>query len=208
MSHNIMKKTLKIYQFKLTLKYIKPVIWRRIQVPENYSFWALHVAIQDSMGWLDYHLHNFNMFKPATRKMVNITFPDEDYRAFNSKNLSSHREKIAQYFSMDNRNAEYIYDFGDNWEHLVRLEKILPAKEGTQYPLCIGGKRACPPEDCGSIPGYENLLKILSNPKHPEYTSMLKWLGGKFDPEHFDCKEVVFDDPDERWKFATSSLTE
>lgn len=83
-------------------------------MPENYSFWGLHVAIQDSMGWQDYHLHNFNMFKPATGKMVNITFPDEDYRAFNSKNLSSHREKIAKYCSMDNRDADYIYDFRGN----------------------------------------------------------------------------------------------
>jgi hypothetical protein len=205
---NVMKNALRVYQFKITLEDIKPQIWRRIQVPENYSFWALHVAIQDSMGWQDYHLHNFSMLKPATGKMVNITFSDEDYRAFNRSNLSCHREKIAKYFSVENRDADYIYDFGDNWEHSIMLEKILPVKEGTKYPLCTGGKRACPPEDCGGVPGYNDLLKILSNPRHPEYKSMLIWVGGKFDPEHFDPKEVVFDDTDERWEFATGSHTE
>ncbi|MCK9266191.1 plasmid pRiA4b ORF-3 family protein [bacterium] len=74
--------------------------------------------------------------------------------------------------------------------------------------MCTGGKRACPPEDCGGIFGYENLLKILSNPKHPEYKSILSWVGGKFDPEYFNFKEVVFDDHDERWDFAPSSQTE
>ena len=196
-----------IYQFKITLKGIKPAIWRRIQVPENYSFWALHVAIQDSMGWQDYHLHNFSMLKPATGKMVNITFPDEDYRVFENKNLSCHREKIAKYFFMDNRDAYYIYDFGDDWEHSIKLEKILPAKEGIGYPLCTGGKRACPPEDCGGVFRYEMFLKILSNNKHQEYESMLSWVGGKFDPEYFNFKEVVFDNTDERWKFAINSHT-
>jgi len=78
------------------------------------------------------------------------------------------------------------------------LEKILPVKEGSKYPLCIGGKRACPLEDCGSVPGYEDLLKTLSNPKHSEYESMLSWVGDKFDPKHFGCKEVIFDDPDKQ----------
>jgi len=200
-----MKNTLKVYQFKITLEDIKPAIWRRIQVPEDYTFWALHVAIQDSMGWSDSHLHGFRMIKPETGLKVNIGLPDE---SLSLKILPGQTEKIAKYFSMENRDADYIYDFGDNWEHSIRLEKILPAKEGVKYPLCTGGKRSCPPEDCGSVPGYEDILKILSNPKHPEYESMLKWVGGDFDPEHFDRKKIVFDDPDERWKLTNSRQTE
>lgn len=200
-----MKNTLKVYQFKITLKDIKPEIWRRIQVPEDYTFWALHVAIQDSMGWSDSHMHGFRMIESATGLEVNIGLPDE---GSNIVILPGRTEKIAKYFSLENPDADYIYDFGDNWEHSIRMEKILPAKKGTKYPLCAGGKRACPPEDCGSVPGYEDLLNILSNPKHPEYESMLKWVGGKFDPEHFDRKEIVFDNPEERWKLANSRQTE
>ncbi len=111
-------------------------------------------------------------------------------------------KKIADYFSMANRTASYDYDFGDNWEHKIQLEKILPRDKGVTYPICIKGKRACPPEDCGGIWGYAELLEIIANPNHEEYEGMFGWLGGEFDPEHFDVKEVSFDDPDKRLKMA------
>jgi len=82
------------------------------------------------------------------------------------------------------------------------VEKILPRDKNIDYPICIAGKRACPPEDCGGIGGYENLLEIISDPDHEEYEEMMEWLGGEFDPEHFDAKEVSFDDPDKRRKIA------
>jgi hypothetical protein len=116
--------------------------------------------------------------------------------------LPEWKQKIANYFSMENRMAEYVYDFGDNWEHTVKLEKILPRDENTNYPICIKGKRACPPEDCGGIWGYEELLDIISDKNHEEYEEMMKWLGGEFDPEYFDVEEVSFDDPDKRRKIA------
>ena len=104
--------------------------------------------------------------------------------------------------SPENRLADYTYDFGDNWEHTVELEEILPRDKDVEYPRCIAGERACPPEDCGGIWGYEDLLQIISDPEHEEYEAMLEWIGGEFDPEHFDAKEVVFDDPEERRKIA------
>ena len=94
--------------------------------------------------------------------------------------------------------AKYIYDFGDNWEHKVVLEKILPREKNVNYPRCIGGKRACPPEDCGGVWGYKNLLEALEDPKHPQYEELLDWFGEDFDLEHFDCSEVHFDDPARR----------
>lgn len=84
----------------------------------------------------------------------------------------------------------YEYDFGDGWEHKIRIEKILPAEKGKRYPVCLAGKRACPPEDCGGPPGYERLLEVLRDPKHEEYEETLEWLGGPFDPEAFDVNEV------------------
>jgi len=193
------KKFNQVYQFKITLKGVRPPIWRRIQVAETYTFWDLHVAIQDVMGWLDYHLHEFEMVNPSTDLKVNIGSPDED---FGREVLPEWKQKIADYFSMENRSADYVYDFGDNWEHKIQLEKILPREKNINYPICIKGKRACPPEDCGGIWGYEDFLEIITDPNHEEYEEMLEWVGGEFDPEHFDVKEVHFDDPDKRRKIA------
>jgi len=193
------KKFDQVYQFKITLRDIKPPIWRRIQVPETYTFWDLHVAIQDAMGWSDYHLYEFEMVDPSTGLKVNIGIPDED---FGREILPGWKQKIADYFSVENRSADYTYDFGDNWEHIIKLEKILPRDKNIDYPICIAGKRACPPEDCGGIWGYENFLEIINDPDNEEYEDMIEWVGGEFDPEHFDVKEVSFDDPDKRRRIA------
>jgi len=124
-------------------------------------------------------------------------------RSFLGKKLfSEHHQKIADWFSMENRIANYTYDFGDNWEHKIQLEKILPWDKNIEYPACIAGKRACPPEDCGGIWGYKEFLEAINNPDHEEHEEMLEWVGGEFDPEHFDVKEVSFDDSDKRRKFA------
>jgi hypothetical protein len=195
------KKFSQVYQFKITLEDIKPPIWRRIQVPETYSFWDLHVAIQDAFGWLDYHLHQFEMVNPSTGMKVEIGIPDEEFD-WDREILPGWKQKISNYFSTENKSADYTYDFGDNWEHKIKLEKILPRDKTVNYPICIAGRRACPPEDCGSIPGYEHLLEIIEDPHHEEHEEMMEWLGGGFDPEHFDAKEVVFDDPGKRWKIA------
>lgn len=201
MEETTMKKQFeRVYQFKITLRNIKPPIWRRIQVPETYSFWDLHVAIQDAMDWSDYHLHVFEIINPSTGLEVEIGIPEKEYGEYGDT-LDEKRKKIADYFSMENPTANYEYDFGDSWEHKIRLEKILPREKGVNYPRCIGGKRACPPEDCGGIWGYERLLEILKDPKHEEHEEMLEWLGEEFDPELFDPDNIVFGDPDKRLKF-------
>ncbi len=191
----------KVYQFKITLNNIKPAIWRRIQVRESYSFWDLHVAIQDSMGWEDYHLHEFIITNPKTRQQEWIGIPDED--GWSDKEIRPGWDiKIADYFSDQNPDAQYDYDFGDGWEHQIVFEKTLPAEVGGKYPKCIDGKRACPPEDCGGTGGYKNLLLIFKAPNHPEYTRKLQWLGKKFDAEEFTPEAIKFDNPTRRWKKA------
>jgi len=201
----MVKKINEVYQFKITLTGSKPSIWRRILVPSNYSFWDLHVAIQDSMGWLDYHLHMFEMKNSTTNRKVEIGIPDEDDKIFSRVVLPDHKEKISKYFNTNNRNARYEYDFGDSWIHTIKFEKILPASIGERYPQCIDGKMACPPEDCGGIGGYYNLLSVLSDPKNEEYDEMIEWSGGEFNPEIFDLKAVSFDDPKERFKLMNES---
>ena len=150
------KKFIHVYQFKITLKDIKPPIWRRIQVPETYTFWDFHVAIQDAMGWLDAHLHVFIIVNPTTGFKVNIGIPEDE---FDKEFLPGWGQKIAHYFSMENQTADYIYDFGDTWRHKIRLEKILPRDKNIDYPICIGGKRAGPPEDCGGLGDTKNFWK-------------------------------------------------
>ncbi|MDA8172652.1 MAG: plasmid pRiA4b ORF-3 family protein [Nitrospiraceae bacterium] len=138
------KKYEKVYQFKIALEGIKPPIWRRIQVPENYTFWDLHVAIQDAMGWTDSHLHNFVIKNPSTGRREEIGIPTDDFMEV--KIIPGWKKKIANYFSNRNDKAEYIYDYGDDWQHSIQLEKIIDRKENIAYPVCTGGARACPPE--------------------------------------------------------------
>ena len=178
-----------IYKFKISLKDIEPLIWRKIEVPADYTFWDLHVAIQDAMGWADYHLHEFRINRSE------IGIPDE---SFNNQVLASWKEKIADYFTLESKIAEYIYDFGDYWQHIVELEEIKPAEKDRGYPICLDGARACPPEDCGGLPGYYNLLEILNDPDHEEYDFILEWLDGEYEPDYFASSEVEFDNPRKR----------
>ena len=189
-----------IYQFKISLQEIQPPIWRGIQVPSNYSFWDLHVAIQDAMGWLDDHLHVFRVRNPSSTEVVLIGGPDE----YEPNVLPRWEVAISGYFSMESNSAEYEYDFGDSWQHDVVLEKILPRSVDVEYPKCVAGERACPPEDCGGVWGYQEFLEAILNANHEEHQGMLEWVGGTFDSERFDPKQVRFDDPEERWETAFS----
>ncbi len=190
-----------VFQFKITLKGIRPPIWRRIQVSELYNFWELHVAIQDAMDWVDYHLHQFEMKNPFTGKQTLIGLPADDYD-WSRNTLPGWEQKISLWFTPQNNLALYTYDFGDNWEHKVQLEKILPRERDVKYPICLSGKRACPPEDCGGVLGYYELLEIIKNPADERYEEMKMWLGEKYDPEYFNPKKVIFDDPDIRFRRA------
>ena len=185
-----------VYQFKVTLKGVRPPVWRRIHVPSTYTIWDLHVAIQDVMGWTDSHLHEFEMTDPSSGSPSRIGVPDE--KSWDADVLTAWRQPIAQWFSSRHPTANYTYDFGDNWEHRVQLEKILPREKNTGYPRCVAGKRACPPEDCGGAHGYAELLEIMSKPRHKQYREMMDWIGDEFDADYFEVNDVVFDDPDER----------
>jgi hypothetical protein len=197
------KKFDNVYQFKIVLKGVKPAIWRRIQVPETYNFWDLHIAIQDVMGWLDYHLHSFYLDNHVTGEKIRIGIVLDEPDTFDDFDvITENGQYVSNWFLAENTAAIYLYDFGDSWEHEVRLEKILPKEKGVSYPRCVGGERACPPEDCGGAWGFEHLLEVILDPNHEEYEDLTEWLGGGFDPEHFSVQEIEFDDPDKRWKSA------
>ncbi|HEY5730410.1 MAG TPA: plasmid pRiA4b ORF-3 family protein [Anaerolineales bacterium] len=172
-----------IYQIKVTLNDSKPPIWRRVLVEDTTTLGKLHTILQTAMGWTDSHLHHF---------IINDEFygePDDDeFSDIETKN--ERRYRLNQIVERKGFKFIYEYDFGDSWEHTILVEAILPAEKGTQYPVCIAGKRACPPEDVGGVWGYEDFLKVIANPKDPQYEEMMEWLGVKFDPERFNLEHV------------------
>ena len=171
-----------VYQLKITLKGIRPPIWRRIQVVENISLYNLHSIIQVVMGWEDDHLHEFNI----GRNTYGASEPDLDPDVKNDK-----RAQLSQVVSSEKAKFEYIYDFGDYWQHEVLVEKILAADPMVRYPICLKGKRACPPEDCGGIWGYEGLLAAMQDPEDERSRELLDWLGPGYDPEGFDLEATI-----------------
>ncbi len=192
-----------VYQFKIILQEIEPQIWRRIEVPETYTFWDLHVAIQDAMGWLDYHLHEFEIPNPDTGGLQRIGIPDKEWDD-DEEVLKDWDTGIADYLAIDNPVALYTYDFGDSWEHEIRLEAIVAREPNRRYPRCLDGARACPPEDVGGIPGYQEFLKAIRNKRHPEHRELLEWADGSFDPESFSAGRVRFTNPQARLKACFS----
>ena len=193
-----MNNSSEVYQFRVTLEEIEPAVWRRIQVPANYNFFDLHMAIQDAMGWQDCHLHTFEVVNAATEEIDMIGIPASwlDDSGFEEEDTLPGTEcAIAQYFTIARPRAEYEYDFGDGWNHDVVLEDILPRDDRQTYPRCVAGARACPPEDVGGVPGYGEFLEVLADPSAEGRGEWLNWVGGSFDPERFDRSAVRFRDP-------------
>lgn len=190
-----------VFQFLIALLGVEPLVWRRIQVPGGYSFWDLHVAIQDAMGWQDCHLHEFQLHDPESSDQVRIGIPDEG-DPYGAVTLPDHEIPISSYFSYYNIAALYSYDFGDGWRHVIAFEAFLQPEKNVQYPCCLSGERKCPPEDCGGVGGYGIFLEAIQDPDHEDHDRYLTWYGGEFDPDEFDPAQVQFDDPTERWRIA------
>ncbi len=173
-------------------------------MPTNYNFWDLHVAIQDSMGWLDYHLHQFSIKRPHAHKIAEIGIPDDE-GLYDIDILPGWEIDISNYFSDIGVSALYLYDFGDGWEHDVLLEGLIIREKGTKYPRCVDGESKCPPEDCGGVYGYFDFLKAVLDPTHEEHERMIEWYGKEYDPDEFSPHSVRFDNPKRRWKRAFQS---
>jgi hypothetical protein len=169
-----------VYQLKITLKDIRPPIWRRVQV-QDCSLGKLHEIVQTCMGWGDCHLHAFEI----GGEQYGPPDPDGMMEYADERKL-----KLSRVVNAGLTKFTYTYDFGDNWEHTIQVEKTLPAEPGVRYPRCVAGKRACPPEDCGGPWGYGDFLEAIENPKHPEHEDRLEWVGSEFDPEAFDIDAV------------------
>ncbi len=169
----------RVFQLHLQLEHVQPLIWRRLLVDSRISLPELHNAIQAVMGWYDSHLHEF--FQGRLRFSV----PDPE---FDAEVQDERHVRLDQLLKKPQDTLHYVYDFGDDWLHLLTLEAILPWQPNQVLPLCTQGARACPPEDCGGPPGYAELLEVMANPQHPEYDDMIDMLGDEFSPEDFDLE--------------------
>jgi hypothetical protein len=164
-----------VISLKVTLQGLKPPIWRRVLVPGSVTLGVLSNVILVAMGWQGGHLHEFNI-------------AGRDYSEPGTLDgVANERRLTLNGIIKDGvKRFTYIYDMGDDWEHIIAIEKIQPADPGQGYPRCIDGKRNCPPEDCGGVWGYAELLEILADPAHPEYEERLEWIeDDDFDPEGF-----------------------
>jgi prevent-host-death family protein len=176
-----------VYQLKITLKHIRPPIWRRVLVPCSFTLGQLHNVIQVAMaGWHGGHLHEFEIDGSHYGEPPS---PEEDWGVTIVNEAKVKLEDILG----EKSKFLYTYDFGDDWQHEIVVEKVLPIDPQVRYPICLKGKRACPPEDCGGPWGYAELLEILANPSHPEYEDRCEWLIAEFDAEWFDLEGVNTD---------------
>ena len=168
-----------VHTIKVTLAGSQPPIWRRLQVPSTMTLRALHDVLQVAFGWEDYHMWVFET--PLGR----YGLPDRDLEI-----SSAAAKRLGQVAPHKTDRLGYTYDFGDDWEHIIAVEAISNPEPGIAYPRCLTGRRACPPEDCGGIWGYDYLIEILTDPRHEEHQERLEWLGldspSQFDPSAFD----------------------
>lgn len=175
-----------VYQIKVMLEYIEPVIWRRLLVPADITLSRLHSILQIAFGWTNSHMHHFfdkeqEFFSPKV--MANDDFGGPPAR-------DTAQTRLADVMKKPRDALRYEYDFGDSWLHYIQLEKILADAGDTPVPSCIAGENAGPPDDCGGPPGYQHLMAVMANPKHPEFEEMAEWVRQPFDPRRFDTARV------------------
>jgi hypothetical protein len=173
-----------IFQVKITLlETAAPVVWRRMLVPAGVRLDRLHRLVQAVMGWQDYHMH---VFSDGTT-MYGSADPELDYH-------DEHAVTLGDLVKGEGDQIGYTYDFGDDWEHEITVEKATAAEPGMRYPVVMAGGGACPPEDCGGVWGYQHLREVMADPSHDEHGSMLEWLGlanaSDFDPAGFDVDQA------------------
>ena len=163
-----------IYELSISLRYSKPEIWRLVQVPADATLADLHRIIQIIMPWYDEHLHEFEVSGGGS--------PYSRQRGVWNPMQADLGLKSRVRFT-------YQYDFGDSWVHDIKRKKLFRRKEGVQYPVCIDGARAAPPEDSGGVWGYAYKLEVLADPEHEDYEWVVEWMGS-WDAEHFNIEAI------------------
>ena len=201
-----------VLHLRISLNGSKPPIWRRVAVFSDIALAELHEIIQIAMGWTNSHLHRFDQRVTISKDekvrlwQKDSWTPREWARLHGGRKFVTKVTPWGEPTELEGEDEEavtvgevcpkvkskliYEYDFGDGWEHTIRVQKILEAEPGTEYPVCLAGKKACPPEDCGGVWGYYELLDAVQDASNEQREELSEWLGDDFDPHAFDSGEV------------------
>ena len=172
------------WQVRIELLDVSPRVWRRVLIPEDLTLPRLNYVLQSCMGWTHSHLHAFILGGQR------FSTPDPDF-ANELGQRDERRATLCKALPRESRCFDYVYDFGDNWHHVITVEDPYAGHSGQGLRLrCLAGENACPPEDVGGAPGYEDFLAAIADPNHEEHEHFLKWVGGSFDSTRFDIESV------------------
>lgn len=171
----IMTSNERIARLHIKLDHIEPAIWRRVEVPITTSLKGLHDVIQAVMLFQDYHLFEFN----AGGKRYAVPNPEWDLGA---ETHAARNVRIGALVDRGITTFDYTYDFGDDWRHSITIEAVTDADPAVEYPRFVDGDRRAPPEDVGGLPGFEDFLKAMAKPHHPQHREVVDWYGRRFDP--------------------------
>lgn len=176
-------RNVKVLQLKVELQGVRPKVWRRVLVPSSIRLPKLHVVLLRVMGWDGGHLHEFEF----TEGRYGVPDPDWPDESMDDESKVPLNKALG-----DTTTFNWTYDFGDDWAHKIKVERVdtMPAELKLQFPMCLAGAGACPPEDVGGAPGYADFLEAIADPAHPEHGDMTAWIGRPFDPNAFNVQEA------------------
>ncbi len=178
----------RLFTVMLALDDLEPLIWRRLAVAGDVTLDELHGVLQEAMGWTDSHLHRFVM-GPGERDHGRLPFVEPYAESEGDDGIVERDIRLDQVLAEEGDRLYYDYDFGDGWEHTITVEAVKPLEDDSPRATCLDGARACPPEDVGGVPGYEEVLEALERPGAPVSDWMrqvLDWLPEGFYPSKFD----------------------
>lgn len=168
-----------VYQLRVELLHIAPAVWRRILVPGSVKLSKLDRIVQAAMGWTNSHLHEWNIAQQRYGILDEEWFDSDDILDERKFTVGAVLDEQVQTFA-------YTYDFGDGWEHRITVEERQPVQAGrNDWPMCLAGENACPPEDVGGEPGYMDFVEAMRNPAHEQHADYWRWWGGPFDAKAF-----------------------
>jgi len=180
------------YTVRVDLLDMKPPVWRRLVVASDLTMAQVHVVIQGAFGWYGSHLHCFALWSPERRMYLDQLLTRYDIEEEHEVGLAEADVQLSQVLRKLGDKVQYTYDFGDDWRHMVKLEKVAEWEPGAPLAHCVAGRRACPPEDCGGPSGFEEFLRraAATDWDTTEPQDEWEWTMAEFDPEEFDLDEV------------------
>ena len=174
-----------VARLKITLDAVKPTVLRRVEVPFDIRLDRLHLTMQAALGWTNSHLYEIR----AGDVGWSTLYPEADWPEDFLDARKARLDKVME--DVGTKTLRHIYDFGDGWEHTIKIEQLTDPEPGALYPRLIAATGRCPPEDCGGPWGYAEFLDAIRDPAHERHTELKEWIGCDFDPDNVDSEELA-----------------